>query len=49
MYLIIKQKIVNGKIVNDWMFTVATKVKAVEIVKSIREKYQNQLCYYKKA
>lgn len=46
MYLIIKEKVVNGEVVRAWAFTVCTKIKAIEAVKSIREKDQNQLCYY---
>ena len=47
MYKVIKQKVVNGEVVDDWAFIVSTKAKAQEAVRSIREKEQNQLCYYK--
>ena len=48
MYKVIKQKLVNGKIVDDCILIVGSETKAKETVRAIREKEQNQLCYYQK-
>ena len=47
MYKVIKQKIINGSVVDDTVLVVATESKAKELVQYFRQKENNQLCYYR--
>lgn len=47
MYKVIKQKLINGSIIDDTVLVVSTESKAKELVQQIRKEQNNQLCYYK--
>ena len=47
MFKVIKQKLVNGSIVEDSILVVGSESKAKEIVQYFRQKENNQLCYYR--
>lgn len=49
MFLIVKQKIINNKIIDEpFMYTNSIE-KAHLAVQQIRKQQNNQLCYFKKA